>query len=184
MKLLIEQLENSLNSGNYFLSLFTALSFPDIAGAMDSENGQADSSKYKAWYEKWVRPRFVDNLMQSCPAHAREYIKNMENPLDGESCYFFRCSMLHQGRTVHPKNTFERIIFIEPRSTTNKFHYVLMNKALCIDLVDFCKEVIAGAKMWMESVEGTEQYKINYQNFAKRHETGLKPYIVGVPVIG
>ena len=184
MRLLVEQLEHSLESGNYYLSLFTALTLPDIAGAMNSENGLATGAKYKAWYEEWVRPRFWDILKESLPEHAKKHLTKMENPLDGEACYLFRCSLLHQGRTVHPKNKYSRIIFVEPGTTSNTFHYNITNDALNIDLSNFCKEMILGVRMWLNSVEGTELYKKNYENFVKRHDNGLSPYIFGVPVVG
>jgi hypothetical protein len=184
MRLLLDQLEQSLNSGNYYLSLFTALTLPDIAGALDSDTGLAAGAKYKAWYEKWGRPRFMDTVLASVPEHARGYITEMENPLDGEACYLFRCSLLHQGRTVHPKSQYSRIIFIEPGSTSNVVHYGVMNDALCIDLASFCKEMILGVRMWLGEVESTVQYQKNYTDFVKRHPTGLSPYIAGVPVIG
>jgi hypothetical protein len=184
MRLLLEQLENSINSGNYYLSLFTALTLPDIAGALDSNDGLANGAKYKAWYEKWGRPRIMDTVLASAPEHARPYITNIENPLDGEACYLFRCSLLHQGKTVHPKSQYSRIIFIEPGTTSNVIHYGVMNDALCIDLACFCKEMILGVRMWLDEVEGTDQYQKNYANFVKRHPMGMPPYIVGVPVVG
>lgn len=184
MRLLLDQLEQSLNSGNYYLSLFTALTLPDIAGALDSENGLASGEKYKAWYEKWGRPRFMETVLASVPEYAKEHIAEIENPLDGESCYLFRCSLLHQGKTVHPKNKFSRIIFIEPGTTSHVVHYGVMNDALCIDLACFCKEMVLGVRMWLDEAEGTDKFQNNYENFVKRHPTGLRPYIGGVPVIG
>lgn len=184
MELLVKQLESSLESGNYYLSLFTALTLPDIAGAMDSDNGLATGAKYKAWYEKWARPRFYEMLIESMPTHAREHRVEMENPLDGEACYLFRCSLLHQGRTVHPKNKYSRIFFVEPGATTNTSHYNIMNDALNIDLGLFCREIIAGVKLWLAEVKHTDRYQKNYENFVKRHEGGLSPFIVGVPIVG
>jgi hypothetical protein len=184
MNLLLTQLENSLKSENYYISLFTALTLPDIAGAMDSENGLATAQKYKNWFESWARPRFMELLLKTIPEHARAHISHMENPLDGEACYLFRCSLLHQGRAVHPKNKYSRIIFMEPRSTSNTIHYSIMNDALCIDLESFCKEMIMGVRLWLKHVESTDLFQQNYENFVKRHPTGLSPFITGVPVIG
>jgi hypothetical protein len=184
MRLLLNQLEKSLDSGNYYLSLFTALTLPDIAGALGSENGLATGAKYKAWYEKWGRPRIMDTVLASVPEHAKEHITEIENPLDGEACYLFRCSLLHQGKAAHPKSQYSRIIFIEPGSTTNVIHYGVINDALCIDLASFCKEMILGVRMWLDELESSEQYQKNYADFVQRHPTGLAPYIVGVPVIG
>jgi hypothetical protein len=41
MRTLIDQIESSLGSGAYYLSLFGALAIPDIAGALSSEDGEA-----------------------------------------------------------------------------------------------------------------------------------------------
>jgi len=184
MNLLLEQLESSLESKNYYISLFTVLTLPDIAGAMDSENGLSTGAKYKQWFETWVRPRFIDLLLETVPENAKEHISKMENPLDGEACYLFRCSLLHQGKTVHPKNKYSRIIFIEPGATGNTIHYSIMNDALCIDLISFCKEMIMGVRLWLKEVENSELYIQNYKDFVKRHPIGLSPYIAGVPVVG
>ena len=184
MRLLLDQLENSLQSGNYYLSLFTALAIPDIAGAMESENGLATGAKYANWFNTWVRPRFNDTVQALLPEHARELIPNIESPFDNEACYLFRCSLLHQGRTIHPRSEYSRIIFIEPQTSTNIVHYSILEGALCIDLVSFCSEIITGTRMWLEASEETELFQRNYEPFVKRHANGLNPHIGGVPVVG
>lgn len=184
MRSLVEQVGRSLKPGLYYLSLFGALAIPDIAGALDSANGQANGERYKAWYEEWARPRFRDRVLERIPPEARKYIAAMENPLTGDACYRFRCSLLHQGSSQHPKSPFSRIIFIEPGTTSNFVHYGILNDALCIDLGSFCIEMTMGATLWLEKVEKTERYQRNYVRFARRHSEGLRPYIAGVPVIG
>lgn len=178
MELLLRQLESSLKSENYFLSLFVALSIPDIAGALGSNDGIAGGEKYKAWFERWVRPRHAEWI------NSISKIKlDIDNPLDGESCYLFRCSLLHQGRTIHPKSKYERILFIEPNSSPGILHYNVINNALNIDLVRFCKEVISGTRMWLAAESKSANYINNHENFVKRHEGGCAPYIGGVTVI-
>jgi hypothetical protein len=184
MRTLIDQIESSLGSGAYYLSLFGALTIPDIAGALSSEDGEASGKKYTEWYEKWVRPRFAEAVRASVPDHAQQYIKDMESPLSAEACYRFRCSLLHQGSSQHPKSPYSRIIFIEPGATTNVIHYGQLNDALCIDLNLFCREVTSGARLWLQTVELIPLYQKNYERFARRHANGLVPYIGGVPVIG
>ena len=184
MHALVEQIETSLASRLYFLSLFTSLSVPDIAGALSSENGEASGKKFAAWYETWVRPRFRENLIASLPPQARGHIKDLENPLDGEACYQFRCSLLHQGSTQHPNSRFDRIIFIEPGATTGFIHYCRMNDALCIDLPSFCTEVLQGARAWMAAHEHDPNVQRNLSQFVQRHPIGLAPYVAGAPVIG
>jgi hypothetical protein len=56
--------------------------------------------EYANWFNTWVRPRFNDTVQALLPEHARELIPNIESPFDGEACYLFRCSLLHQGRTI------------------------------------------------------------------------------------
>lgn len=190
MRALIDQLEQSLASGQYFLSLFTALVLPDIAAAFDASDGLATRQRYVSWFDKWVRPQsaeaILSKLSPSLPPKQREYIKNgLQQPLlDGDACYRFRCSLLHQGTTQHPKSAFPRIIFIEPNTTTTTIHNCIMNDALCIDLQLFCREVIAGIRAWLAQAENGESFKTNYQKFIRRYPGGLKPYIAGVPVIG
>jgi hypothetical protein len=184
MRTLISQIESSLGSGAYYLSLFGALAIPDIAGALSSQDGEASGKKYVEWYEQWVRPRFAEVVRASVPEHARSYVKDIESPLTGDACYRFRCSLLHQGSSQHPKSPYSRIIFIEPGTTTNVVHYSQLNDALCIDLNLFCREVISGACLWLDAAERTEVYGKNYERFARRHAGGLAPYIGGVPVIG
>ncbi len=184
MHILVDQLEESLASGHYFLSLFIALALPDIAGALGSPNGEAKSTKYVQWFENWVRPRFSEIARESVPESMRENVPDLTNPLDGDACYRFRCSLLHQGSTQHSKSPFSRIIFIEPNATTNIVHYGQIYDVLCIDLNLFCREVIAGVRLWLAEVEGTEPFLSNHDKFVRRYDTGLEPYIGGVPVIG
>jgi hypothetical protein len=184
MRTLIDQVEASLGSGLYFLSLYTALTIPDIAGALSSENGEASGPKYVGWFESWARPRFFETVFASLPPEHRKHIRQIENPLTGEACYRFRCSLLHQGSSQHPKSPFDRIMFIEPGVTTNVIHYGRMNDALCIDLNLFCRELIAGARLWLQQAEHEANYIKNYAHFARRYAQGIAPYIVGVPVIG
>ena len=183
MRDVVSQLERSLDHPVYFLSLFAALAIPDIGGALDSEDGQASGERYKLWYEHWVRPQFPKILKESLPANVRGHV-NVENPLTGEACYRFRCSLLHQGTTQHPKSPYSRIIFVEPGTTTNTFHYNILNDALNIDVGLFCREMVAGARDWLAAVEKTDKFQVNYSKFARRYPDGLAPYIVGVPVVG
>ena len=104
--------------------------------------------------------------------------------LNGDACYRFRCSLLHEGTTQHRKSPFSRIIFVEPHATTSTFHNCIIKGVLCFDMQSFCREVIAGVRSWLNQVENTELFKTNYEKFVRRHPEGLKPYIVGVPVVG
>lgn len=184
MHALVDQLETSLTSGQYFLSLYVALTIPDIAGAMSSENGRATGAKYADWFETWVQPRMMETVLAAVPQEQHQYIRPMDHPLSGEACYQFRCSLLHQSSTQHPGSPYARIIFIEPGATTNVVHYGRLNDALCIDLNLFCREMIEAARIWLDAASQDETYAKNQERFIRRHETGIAPYVAGVPVVG
>lgn len=165
MRNLLNQIQQGLEANLYYLSLFVALSMPDICGAIESENGEATGQKYENWFNKYVAPKYNDFL-------------------SGSDCYKFRCSLLHQGSSQHSKNKYSRVLFVEPSATTNVFHNNIMNDALNIDVRIFCQDIINGVNQWLQEVEDTELFKANYDKFMRRYPNGLKPYIVGVPVIG
>jgi len=164
MRDFLRQIEIGLDANLYLLSLFSALVIPDLYGAMSSENGEASAEKYKVWFDKYVAPK--------CKGF-----------LSGEDCYYFRCSLLHQGSSQHPRSNYKRVLFVEPSATTNVFHNNIMNDALNIDVRIFCKDIISGAEVWIIENEETGLYKKNYDKFMRRYPNGLRPYIVGVPVI-
>jgi hypothetical protein len=164
MRDLIGQIREALqNPRLYYLTLFASLALPDICGAISSDNGEASGQKYIDWYNKYVA--------DSCPF------------LTGEDCYRFRCSLLHQGSTQHPKGKYSRIVFVEPSATTNVFHCNILNDALNLDVRVFCTDMIQGVENWLQENENTELYKKNYNRFIRRYPNGLRPYIGGVPVI-
>lgn len=184
MRDLVDQLEASLEQPIYFLSLFMALVVPDIAGALESADGLASGKKYAAWYDKWARPQYGAVLRENLPPQAAAHAGGSESPMTGEACYRFRCSLLHQGTTQHPKSPYSRIIFVEPNTPGIAMHGNILKDALNIDARYFCREIILGARAWLDIAEGTETFTKNYDAFVRRYPQGLPPYIVGAPVIG
>lgn len=184
MRDVISQIEDSLEQPFYFLSLFSALAVPDIAGALEAEDGRATGERYASWFDQWVRPQFGRKCMEDLPEDLRGQVPAIENPFSGEDCYRFRCSMLHQGRMAHPRSNFSRVFFVESGTTTNVFHYNVSNDALNIDLKLFCREMVVGAREWLDAVEGSSPYTENLDKFVRRHPNGLSPHFIGVPVIG
>ncbi|MDD5710773.1 MAG: hypothetical protein PHV43_01570 [Candidatus Colwellbacteria bacterium] len=164
MRELLNQIKKGLNINLYFLALFVSLVIPDICGALDSEDGEATGQKYKNWFDKYVAPKY-------------------NGFLSGADCYYFRCSLLHQGTSQNSNSRYSRILFIEPGATTNILHNNILNDVLNIDVQIFCRDIILGAEEYLNHNEGTELYERNYDKFIRRHPDGLLPYIAGVPVI-
>ena len=160
----LDQIRKGLENHLYLISLFSALAIPDICGAIESDNGEANRQKYESWFNRYVALKY-------------------DHFLDGKDCYYFRCSLLHQGSSQHIKNTYKRIIFVEPLGESMILHNNILNDALNIDVKIFCKDLISGAEKWLIENESTELYKINSDKFMRRYPTGLSPYIDGTPVI-
>lgn len=184
MNELLDQIENSLEHKFYFLSLYATLTVPDAAGALESENFWATQDKYVAWFDAWVRPRMGDQVLARLPLDVRERMgPKILGPLDGAACYQFRCSLLHQSSTIRKSSPFDRIMFIEPRTSSVTIHNSMSDNSLILDLPMFCSEVLEGARAWLKSMEGNEIFARNIASSARRYAEGLPPHISGVPVI-
>ena len=145
--------------------MYVSLTLPDICGAIESNNGEASGDKYKKWFNDYVAPKYLDNF-------------------DGEDCYYFRCSLLHQGSSQHSKSKYKRVIFVEPTLSNGYiFHNNILEDALNIDVKIFCEDIINGVEAWLIKNENSDNYNKNNNKYMKRHPNGLSPYIVGVPVI-
>lgn len=163
MEDLLEQIERALQANLYYVALFTTLCIPDICAALSTPDGQTTGKLYERWFDQYVAPKCY-------------------GVIDGETCYYYRCSLLHQGTSQHPKNSYSRIIFLEP--SQHLMHCNTMNDALNIDVRRFCLDIIAGAREWLLTAKGTPTFQQNFSKFVRRHPQGLSPYIAGVPVIG
>ena len=164
MQDLLSQIRIASDDRLYYVALFSALALPDICGALEALDGQATGPRYAAWFDKWIAPKYAGSF-------------------SGQDCYHFRCSLLHQGSTQHPKGAFSRILFVEPGSTSGVFHNNILNDALNIDVSIFCGDMIEGVKAWLPGARDLPHFAANENRFVTRYRHGLAPYIVGLPVI-
>ncbi len=163
MRNLLEQIQKGLEYNLYFLSLFTALSMPDICGAIESQDGKATGAKYETWFNKYVASQYEGFLTS---AHSNK----------------LRCTYLHQGSSQHYKSHYSRVLFIEPSNTTKvRIHKGILNDVLIIDVRIFCLDIINGVNQWLKKVENTESYKANCDKFMRRYPNGLHPYYSRYP---
>lgn len=168
MKDLFQQIRAASSANLYYVALFPSLALPDICGALESANGEASPTKYAGWFDRWVTPNYT--------VQGRVFFS-------GEDCYYYRCSLLHQGSSQHRKSTYSRVLFVEPGASTNVFHMNILNDALNIDVRLFCTDIVGAAEMWLAQVQNTPEFRKNYPRFLARYDRGLAPYLVGVPVI-
>src|SRR3989304_6733920 len=154
MKDILEQIRGASDRGLYYVALFSALAIPDICGALESADGQGSGAKYVGWFDRHVAPRY-------------------HGFLSGEDAYRFRGSMLHQGTTHHPQNSFTRILFVEPGATTNVFHNNIIGDALNIDVSIFVRDLVEAAEGWLSTAEKMPEYQVNRVRFVTRYPQGL-----------
>jgi hypothetical protein len=175
MELLLSQIEKGLDAKLYYLSLFVALCIPDICCALESSNGNTDRTKYKAWINQY--------LVKAKPDKYGDI-------LSADHIWQFRCALLHQGRTKHNQSEYKRILFFEPGFETGIYglHCCIVgakteDKSLMIDLQQFCRDIISGAKAWLANNRESKNYIANYEKLIKRYSDGISP-VFGCPVIG
>lgn len=170
MKNLLKQIIDGLRHDFYYLSLFVSLSLPDICASLESNNGKTNGKKYINWFNNYVGAKYKPHF-------------------SGLECYYFRCSLLHQGSSQKPESKFSRFIFVEPSKTKKTFHKnIFYNKekkikVLNIDIQIFCLDIITGVEKWLREKEGTKNYKKNYKKFMRRYPDGFLPYFKGIAVI-
>lgn len=167
----LSQIEKALNYNLYYLALQAVLTLPDICSSLLSSNPEKRSVGKE--YIDWCNNNFSSN----------------EN-ISSEDCYYFRCSMLHEGQTQHSKSNFKRIMFIEPghpySNMLNNISFIMNpndKPTIDINLNTFCTDMITSVKNWWLNYQNDPVVQNNYKNMVKRYPNGLPPYIVGVPII-
>ena len=173
MEHFLQEIKLALENKLYLLALQTALTLPDICGAMESDAGKANRERYCNWYDKYAASK-----VDAC------YMSSMD-------CYLFRCSLLHQGTTIPtPKGNQSaahgRIVFIAPGNQNFYFHNNIIGDALNIDLNVFCTGMIKATEEWLKTMKETKN--ANYEKHAKKliryYPVGLPPYTFGIGTIG
>lgn len=164
MEIILRQIDRASQAGLFYVTLFSALAVPDICGALESVDGQATGQKYQQWFDRHVGARYAGSFT-------------------GEDCYDFRCAMLHQGRTFHPRGRYSKILFVVPTPAGNVFHNNILNDALNLDVRLFCQDMISGALQWLRAVANDPNFIRNSREMVQVYPEGLAPYIVGTPII-
>lgn len=83
MEFVLNAIDSASRQGHCFPAIVTALTVPDIVGAVDSP-GAASQARYVKWINDWFSPRFP------------EYVGH---GIDGIAFYALRCKLLHEGLT-------------------------------------------------------------------------------------
>ena len=164
MENLIQELRVSLKNGLYIMALNTALIVPDICSALESEDGQTNGKRYKAWFDKYVTPKY-------------------EGFASGDDIYKIRCATLHQGKFNHDYPKYQKILFQIPNKQNNIFHCNILNDALNLNVEIFVSDIIEGYEKWKKDNKGNQTVEENVENSISFYPNGLAPYMVGIPIL-
>jgi hypothetical protein len=163
METILQEIDRALEAGLHYLAIAMALTVPDICAALESLNGETTGPKYKAWYNANLAGRYPN--------------------ITDADCWSLRCGVLHQGRFGHPNMQYGRILFTVPNSQNNVFHNNIINDALNLDAVLFCRDVVACARHWFDEKCNDLVVQSNLPNLVQLRPQGLAPYMVGMPLI-
>ena len=168
MEILIREIMEALKHRLLYAALLLTLTLPDICAALESQDGQSNSQRYKDWFNTWLSKKYEDQL-------------------DAEDMYRLRCAVAHQGRFEHPGMRYERVFFtLRPGGMF--FHKNelpgVARKGLNLDLLWFCKDVVENAEAWFAQKKSDPQVQANLARLVQFHPNGMLPYLEGVPAIG
>lgn len=145
MKRLIDSVESSIKTKNWYAALIVVLTLPDIAGKID--NPRANSGKrYADWFNKYVGDRYRSEIGPDKTEHVF---------LSGNDCYALRCSFLHEGKSdithQRAREILENFEFVAPPKGTI-LHCNQTNNRLQLQVDIFCFDIIGGLKKWIEEI--------------------------------
>jgi hypothetical protein len=166
----IQQVEMALEAKIWLIATVGALTLPDICGALPEPNGQATGERYAKWFDQHVSPLGYAGW------------------LSGKDCYKLRCSLLHQGSAQHPASTVGRILLFTPRPDGNKVHRFAADfggeRCMVLDVEEFCSDLANTARAWWGTMKNDALVKKNFDRFVRYWPDGIRPFIVGTPIIG
>lgn len=163
MDMIVLEVERAIDAGFPYLGLVVALTLPDICAALGSPGGKTDPQKYKDW--------FTNNLADRYPSLTCDDIWSLRN------------GVVHQGRFGHEKMQYSRILFTLPEARGNVYHNNIVDDALNLDAITFCKDMCCAVQTWYAANKDKPEVAANYPNLVQFRPAGFPPYMVGMPII-
>ena len=143
MKSIINSVELSLQTKNWYAALIVALTLPDIAGKIEYPDETSFSKRYADWFEKYCGSKYIFET----PSAKFETLS-----LSGFDCYALRCAFLHEGNSdisdQKKQQVLNDFIFISPLPTCNIIHRHYINKKLQLQVDIFVRDIVNGIRVW------------------------------------
>lgn len=151
MNHLIEALETSINTQNWYSVLFISLTLPDICGKIDQPN-EGSAKRTINWFNKYLKQIYTSNS---------EHLL-----LSGSDFYALRCAYLHEGNAditnQRAREILDNFRFVQPLTDEICLHNIHINNTLLLQVDLFGKDVLNALKQW--EIKNSQEIK-KYQDF-------------------
>lgn len=166
MDAILIQIERGLDRGFHYLAVTSALTLPDICGALESADGIAHKERYKTWVEMWLLPKYPQ--------------------MTSEDLYRLRSGAIHQGRFGPGGMQYDRVIFTlagGSHGNISRNNGGTIDSALQLSARTFCLDMTDAVRRWYAAKEHEPQVKKNIDHVLRVRPDGLAPHWVGQPLI-
>lgn len=179
MEFVLQSVEHAARTGSHLAAVVTALTIPDIAGAVETP-GEGSKKRYADWIDKW--------FVSSFPSYTQHHI-------DGLAMYSLRCKLLHEGLSS-PSDapaaagshaaSHKRLIAFNVGGNIVMHLVTSKDKQgdtwTALNTQKFCGEMIIAAQKWMASKSG-DAVAMDRLRALVDVRMNVPPISVGVPLI-
>ena len=161
MKRFTESLRSSVTNGDWYVSLATALTLPDVCGRLIDPTAKS-GARYAAWFDEWMSLKHKLNH----PALYKDCF------LSGSDCYALRCSYLHEGGgdiSDRQKRAVDNFHFIVPPRDSISIHMNKYNETLQVQVDVFCYDMACSVDEWSSSVSEDAEVQSRMSSLLKIH---------------
>lgn len=174
---LLESIESSLKTKNFYAALAVALSIPDVCAGLRSPNGKTTPPLYAKWFDDYLKSEYGSNAFVP------------EASLTGKDCYVLRCALLHNASDELPREGVKDVIQ-RIKLTAYGPHRVRMTgmrvststgstdvpDTLVISVTFLCQDICTAARAWLKDVANDPDIQKRIGETVKIHmASGLSP---------
>ncbi len=162
MEHLIQSIEKSIETQNWYGALTLAITLPDICGRLNNPKW-GSQKRFENWFDNYMKHHYES------PFHGEGFTF-----LPASDCYALRCAFLHEGRDDVTQQRAREVVSKFAFSTTGS-HKCLFNNVLLLNIQSFCLEVCQGARAWQIEFENDADVTRGLAELLKVQTEGFSP---------
>jgi hypothetical protein len=136
MEHLVQSIEKSIMTENWYSAISMALTIPDICGWLETPT-DTSQKRYEAWFNKYLLSFYTSTF------HGPNFTF-----LSGRDCYALRCAFLHEGTDEILRQRAREVITRFVFSTTGS-HRCMFESILLLNVQVFCAELCLATRQWI-----------------------------------